>query len=49
MNIVRLKRVGKWLLAKLVDTIVHLVDLLPRFLHSREWSPRLKVIKKRQT
>ena len=45
MSIVRFKRVGKWLLEKLVDAIVYLLDLLVRFLYSRGWPPKLKVKK----
>ena len=45
MNIVRLKRVGRWPFEKLADIIVYLVDLLLRFLLSRVWSPKLKVKK----
>jgi len=45
MSIVRSKRVGRWLFEKLVDAIVYLLDLLLRFLHSRGWSPTLKVRK----
>jgi len=43
MNIVRFKKVIRWPLEKLVDAIVYLGDLLLRFLHSRGWSPKLKV------
>jgi len=45
MNIVRLKRVGRWPLDKLVDAIVYLFDLWLRFLESRRWSPKIKVKK----
>ena len=48
MNIVRFKRVGKWLLEKLAAAIVYLVDLLLRFLDWRGWSPVL-VGKKKET
>jgi len=41
VNIVRFKRVGRWLLEKLAAAIVYLVDLLLRFLGSRGWSPVL--------
>ena len=45
MNIVRLKRVGRWPLDKLVDAIVYLFDLWLRFLLLMGWSPKIKVKK----
>ena len=45
MNIECLKRVGKWLLNKLADAIVHLGDLLLRFLLLVGLPPTLKVRK----
>jgi len=45
VNIVRLKRVGRWLFEKLVDAVVFLFDLWLRFLDSRRWSPALKIKK----
>ena len=47
MNIVRFKRVGKWLLEKLAVAVVFLLNLLLRFLDWRGWSPVL-VGKKRE-
>lgn len=44
MNIVRSKRVGRWLVEKLVDAVVYLLDLLVKL-----WSPKLKVKKGKQT
>ena len=45
MNIVGLKRVGRWPFEKLADAIVYLVDLLLRFLDLRGWPPALRVKK----
>ena len=45
MNTAGWKQPGKWPLDKLADAIVYLFDLLLRFLHSRGWSPELKVKK----
>jgi len=45
MNIVRLKRVGRWPFKKLVDAIVYLFDLWLRFLLLMGWSPKIKVKK----
>jgi len=47
VNIVRLKRVGRWSLEKLADAVVYLLDLLLRFLDSRGWSPQLRVKKQK--
>ena len=44
-----LKRAGRWLLGKLADAIVYVIDLLLRLLCSRGWSPKLKVKKDKQT
>lgn|GEM_PF-2307534 len=49
MSIVQFKKMGRWPLEKLADAIVCLLDLFLRFLHSRGWSPRLKVKKDNQT
>ena len=49
MNILRFKRIGRWPFEKLADAIVYLFDLWLRFLHSRGWSPKLKVKKEKQT
>ena len=48
MNIANFKRVGRWPLEKLADAIVYLFDLLLRFLHSRGWSPTLKIKKRKR-
>lgn len=45
MSVVCFKRVGSWLLEKLTDGIVYLLDLLLRFLCLMGWSPRIKVKK----
>jgi hypothetical protein len=49
MNIVRLKRVGRWPLDKLVDAIVYLLDLWLRFLLLIGWSPKIKSKSKKKT
>jgi len=49
MNIVRSKRVGRWLFEKLADAIVYLGDLLLRFLLLMGWLPKLKVKRKNRT
>jgi hypothetical protein len=46
MNIVWFKRFGRWLVEKLVDAVVYLLNLL---LLMKLWSPKLKVKKKKQT